>query len=484
MMRRGFKRKFEPLKILTESQVEHIHTASLEILEKTGVKFESERALKLLEKSGCDVDYERRIAKFPSYLIEDSARKAPSSFSVKARIPEDNLSLGGNTLYFMPAAGAKLHNEKTGGLTVATLEENHQGVLICDALDAVDFQASYCPFFELKDIEPVMLLAESQASIARYTTKVSRGAQATDSFIWESQIANAVGKQLIGTIEGAAPLCFPEDAINAAFEYMDNGFPIWATGGSVMGGSSPVTVAGATVSNNVETLSAITLVQCYRPGHSVLANDFVIPMDMESGNLFFGALGSGYHQMAFNQIYRDLYNIPTCNAMAAFPNSKMIDYQNAFEKTHLALSAALSGANMIAFLGSVSQELAWSPLQAVIDNDSANIIGRYIEGIEISDNTIALKLIGEVGQSPGSFLGKKHTRENWQKEYYVPEVFDRLSYQDWERTGKKTVLDRAKQMVEEILASLKPKPLTAEEEKTIDKILIDAREYYRKKGLL
>jgi trimethylamine--corrinoid protein Co-methyltransferase len=483
-MRRGFKRKFEPLRILTDSQVEYIHISSLEILEKTGVKFESERALKLLERSGCPVDYERRVARFPSYLVEESIRKAPGSFSVKARIPGDDLMFGGNTLYFMPAAGAKLHDEKTGELTVATLEENHQGVLICDALGAVDFQASYCPFFELKGIEPVMLLAESQASIARYTTRVSRGAQATDSFIWESQIANAAGKQLIGTIEGAAPLCFPEDAINAAFEYMDNGFPIWATGGSVMGGSSPVTVAGATVSNNVETLAAIALVQCYRPGHAVLANDFVIPMDMESGNLFFGALGSGYHQMAFNQIYRDLYSIPTCNAMAAFPNSKLIDYQNAFEKTHLALSAALSGANMIAFLGSVSQELAWSPLQAVIDNDSANIIGRYIEGIEISDETMAIDLISEVGQSPGSFLGKKHTRENWQKEYYVPEVFDRLSYQDWERTGKKSVVDRAKQKVEEILATHKPEPLTAEEEKSIDKILKDARIYYKKKGLL
>ena len=170
--------------------------------------------------------------------------------------------------------------------------------------------------------------------------------------------------------------------------------------------------------------------------------------------------------------------------MAAFPNSKLIDYQNAFEKTHLALSAALSGANMIAFLGSVSQELAWSPLQAVIDNDAANIIGRYVEGIEISDETMALDLIAEVGQSPGSFLGKKHTRENWQKEYYVPEVFDRLSFQDWERTGKKSVLDMAKQKVEEILASHKPEPLTAEEEKSIDKILRDARAYYRKKGLI
>ncbi|MBN1298404.1 MAG: trimethylamine methyltransferase family protein [Actinobacteria bacterium] len=483
-MRKGFTRKIAPLKVLSDTQLEYIHSATLEVLEKTGVKLESERALKILKENGCIIDMDEKIARFPGWLVEESARKTPSSFSVKARIPEDDLRISLSSLYFMPAAGAKLHDEKTGRLSVATLQENDDGVRICDGLEAVDFQASYCPFFELKGIEPVMLLAESQASIARNSTRVSRGAQATDSFIWEARIANAAGKQLIGTMEGAAPLCFPEDAINAAFEYMDNGFPIWATGGSVMGGSSPVTVAGATVSNNAEILAAITFIQCYRPGHPVLANDFVIPMDMESGNLFFGAIGSGYHQMAFNQIYRDMYRIPVSNAMAAFPNSKMIDYQNAFEKTHLALSAALSGASMIAFIGSVSQELAWSPVQAVIDNDAVNIIGRYIEGFEVNELTTAAALIAEVGPSPGSFLGKKHTRENWKKEYYVPKTFDRLSYQDWERSGMLSVIDKARTNVKGLLQNHNPSPLSNEQEKEIRKILSDARNYYSKKGLL
>ncbi len=483
-MRQGFLRKFNPLKILTDTQIEYIHTTSLEVLESIGVKFNNKKACEFLKNCGCIVDIDRKIVKFPSYLVEESIKKTPSSFSVKARIEEDNLRIGGNRLYFMPAAGARLSDFKTGSLVTPTLEKNNIGVLVCDSLETVDFQASYCPYFELSDVEPVMLLAESQASIARYSTKVSRGAQATDSFIWESQIANAVGKQLIGTMEGAAPLCFPEDAINAAFEYMNNGFPLWVTGGSVMGGSSPVTVAGATVSNNVEILAAITFIQCYKPGHAILANDFVIPMDMESGNLFFGALGCGFHQMAFNQLYKVFYDIPTCNAMAAFPNSKLIDYQNAFEKTHLAMSAALSGANMIAFLGSVSQELAWSPIQAIIDNDAAHIIGRYLEIFEINKETIAYEIIKEVGHSPGSFLGKKHTRDFWQKEYYVPKVFDRTSYQEWENSGKKNVLTRAEERFFEIINNYQIKPLKDTEEFEIKKILKDARKYYKKKGLL
>ncbi len=113
-MRKGFTRKIEPIRVLSDLQIEELHKATLEILETTGVKYESKRALKLFEESGCNVDYESRIVKFPGYLVEECIRTAPSSFRVKGRFPEDDMRIGGNTLYFMPAAGAKLHDEKTG----------------------------------------------------------------------------------------------------------------------------------------------------------------------------------------------------------------------------------------------------------------------------------------------------------------------------------------------------------------------------------
>ena len=90
----------------------------------------------------------------------------------------------------------------------------------------------------------------------------------------------------------------------------------------------------------------------------------------------------------------------------------------------------------------------------------------------------------EVGPSPGSFLGKSHTRTNWKKEYCVPRVFDRLSYQDWSATGKKNVIDRAKKRMEEILETFEPKPVTAIQDREINKILKEARKYYKDKGLL
>ncbi len=483
-MRKGFKRSFEPIKVLTDSQVEAIHTATLEVLEKTGIRFESERALKLLEQNGCLVDHETMMARMPGSLVEESIRKTPSSFSVKAREAKNDLRIGGNTLYYMSSAGARYTDVKTGEVRMATQEENDQGVLISDALDTIDMFPSYTPYFEIENVEAVMLCPTSLASRIRFSSKASRGAQATDTFIFETQLAQAVDMQLIGVCEAAAPLAYPEDAINAAFEYIGAGFPMFIAAGSIMGGSAPVTAAGSTISNNAELLGLVVLLQCMRPGTGIIGNDFVTPMDMNSGGFLFGALGVNLHQMAFNQLWTQVYKIPTMNTGAAFSNSKLIDYQSGYEKTHTAVVSALSGANGIVLHGGVTAELAYNPILSIINDDVANIIGRTIEGFAVNEESMAVELIEKVGPSPGSFLGKKHTRVHWQEEYFVPTVADRLSYQEWTEQGRKSVIDKARERMEEILANHKPLPITAEQDKDIDRILEDARKHYRKKGLM
>jgi len=483
-MRRGFRRNFDPIKILSDSQIEEIHRATLDVLEKTGVRFESERALKLLQQNGCTVDFKERIARIPGFLVEECIRKTPSSFSVRARNPKNDVRVGGNTLYFMSSAGARYTDVTTGEVRPATQEENDQAVLVSDALDTIDIFPSYTPYFEIEDVPPVMLCPTSLASRIRFTSKASRGAQATDSFIFETQLAQAVDMQLFGVCEAAAPLSYPEDAINAAFEYINAGFPMYIAAGSVMGGTAPVTVAGATISNNAELLAVVVLIQCIRPGTGICGNDFVTPMDMESGGFLFGALGVNLHQMAFNQLWTQVYRIPTVNTGAAFSNSKLVDYQSGYEKTHTAMVSALSGANVIVLHGGVTAELAYNPILSIINDDVANIIGRTVEGFEVNDETMAVDLIEKVGPVPGTFLNKTHTRVNWKKEYFMPRVADRLSYPEWLDRGKKGTIELARERMEKILEIHTPDPITSSQEKDIERILEDARRHYRKRGLM
>lgn len=483
-MRRGFIRKIEPVRILSDSEIESIHQATLQVLEEVGCKFESQRALKLLEKNGCKVDFEQRLVKIPATLVEESIRRTPSSFLVRSRDPEDNLLIGGNRLYFMSSLGARLSDEKTGDVRVPTLEENNEAVRISDALDSLDLYSGYTPYFEIEGVEPAMLCSTSLAYRLRNSTKITRGTQPTYTYLWETQIAQAAGQELLGNMEAAAPLSYPEDAIEAAFTYAEANFPIYIAAGSVMGGTAPVTLAGSTISNNAELLAAVVLIECIKPGLGIIANDFVTPMNMESGDLLFCSLGASLHQMAFNQMWHDLYHIPTNNTGSAFPASKFIDYQSAYEKTHIAMTSALSGANMIVFHGGVTAELSYNPLLSVIDDDVAFLIGKTIEGFDVNDETMAVDLIKEVGPVPGTFLNKKHTREWWKKEYFVPKVADRLSYKEWILSGRKSIIDRAKERMEQIKTTHKTVPMPSESDKEIDGILKEARKFYKEKGLL
>jgi len=64
----------------------------------------------------------------------------------------------------------------------------------------------------------------------------------------------------------------------------------------------------------------------------------------------------------------------------------------------------------------------------------------------------------------------------------VPRTADRSSYEVWVQQGKKTILDHGKEVYEQILASHKPLPLTAEQDRAVEAVLEEAREYYRAKG--
>jgi len=148
------------------------------------------------------------------------------------------------------------------------------------------------------------------------------------------------------------------------------------------------------------------------------------------------------------------------------------------------MTAALSGANIIGLQGAISSELTHHPVQAILDDDIAGMVGRFLEGIEVNDETLAIDLIEEVGPIPGHYLGTEHTRKWWKREQFVPKVADRLTYPEWMQKGKKSALDYAKERMEEILATHRPTPLTTSQEEDIERILEEARKYYREKGLM
>ena len=183
----------------------------------------------------------------------------------------------------------------------------------------------------------------------------------------------------------------------------------------------------------------------------------------------------------FNQMWA-YYGMPTLCNMGGWSNSKMIDYQAAYETTMGTTMMALSGGSVLAFGGGLTAELSAHPVKAIIDNDIIGMLKRNLQGIEVNDDTLALDVISEVGFTSSTFLDTMHTGEWWRSETYYPQVADLTETAAWIEQGKKSIIDHGRQRMEEILQNHKICELPADKEKMIEDILNEARDFYRKSG--
>ena len=481
-MLKGFIRNIRPLEILTEEQVQAIHSGTLNVLETTGVRVEHDKALELFADHGCKVDTKEKRVRIPSYLAEDCLRRCPSVFKIRARDPKDDLMVGGNRMYYSQGAGMDYLDLDTWESRRATLQEHDESMIVADAIDSLHLLMGWEFYMDMVDIPPCMITLEGLASGIRNSTKAEVFGYGNDSEKFAIKMAKAVGMDLHHTMYPVPPLTIYGDICDSAFSCAEAGFSMCVLGGTMFGGTGPVTIAGSLVSYNADIMASIVLMQLLKPGTGVTAWSFVHPLDMRSGYPVFGAVESRLFDVAFHQIWRK-YGIPTGN-VPGYSNSKKIDFQNGYERGMATLINAAAGAHIQEFQGAVSMELTHSPVMAVLDNDITGWIGRLIEGIQVTNETLGIDLINEVGPIPGSYLTTEHTREWWKKEQFRPKVADRECYPEWIKGGKKDALALAKAKVEEILATHKPKPLTLEESKAIDEVLKEARSYYVQKGLM
>ncbi|MBA7699545.1 Glycine betaine methyltransferase [subsurface metagenome] len=83
-------------RLLSDKQMEELHLATLQVLEKTGVAFDCQEAIDILGEAGADVSDPQRV-KIPSYLVEQALRTAPKSITLYTREGEPAMVLDGMT---------------------------------------------------------------------------------------------------------------------------------------------------------------------------------------------------------------------------------------------------------------------------------------------------------------------------------------------------------------------------------------------------
>ena len=101
--------------VFTESELDDIHLASLEVLERTGVFVEADDARDIFKDGGCSVDPETRIVRIPPHVVEDAIASSPSKYVLCGRDPKnDFLMEPGRVAFTNFSEGIRVIDSDTG----------------------------------------------------------------------------------------------------------------------------------------------------------------------------------------------------------------------------------------------------------------------------------------------------------------------------------------------------------------------------------
>jgi trimethylamine--corrinoid protein Co-methyltransferase len=94
----------------------------------------------------------------------------------------------------------------------------------------------------------------------------------------------------------------------------------------------------------------------------------------------------------------------------------------------------------------------------VLDADQATMAAKYVGGVDTSDNGLAMD---ELLAHPPSehWLGDPHTLANFESAFWVSQVADHASFEQWESEGSQPADQRANARWKEQLASYEAPPL-------------------------
>ena len=256
--------------------------------------------------------------------------------------------------------------------------------------------------------------------------------------------------------EPSSPLTHSKEAIERLTFAAKKGIPIVYTPGLSGGATAPVTMAGILAQGLAETLSGLVISQLKSEGAPFIMGGVHTIMDMRTGIFCYGAPELSLLSACMTDISKEL-DLPMFST-AGCGDAKVLDEQAASEASLSLLTAGLSGANLIHDVGYLESGLLGSLDMLVLSDEIISMVKRILRGITVNGETLALDVIANVGPG-GHFIGEEHTRLHLRGEHWLPKLMDRTNREGWEKGEAKTLGQRVREKVIDILEQYDPPPL-------------------------
>ena len=285
------------LKIFTDDELDEIHLATLEVLQKTGLFIEDEEALEIFDGGGVVVDSKKKIVKFPPYLVEDAIRSAPSKILLAGRNPKNDFVMESNRVGFTNfGEGVFIIDPYDGKLRETTKADVANSAKIVDYLSELDVYERAVGASDVP-IETVQLHnAEAWlANTSKHGFMGSGNGYLTKKLV--EMAAAIVGDKdklrenpIISFITcPVSPLQLVRESCEIIIESARSGMAVNVLSMAMAGGSSPVTLAGTLVDHNAEVLGGIVLNQLTCKGAPVIYGSSTTAMDLRLASASVGS---------------------------------------------------------------------------------------------------------------------------------------------------------------------------------------------------
>jgi trimethylamine--corrinoid protein Co-methyltransferase len=457
---------------LSQDQLEQIHFASLEILERTGVRLHLPEAVELLRKAGADVVDGHHVL-IPASLVEWALSVAPKRVTLANRHGERVMLLERNNVFYGPGSDCpNVIDFRTGERRPGKLKDIQEGIRVLDALPNIDFLMSLNlagdmnqEFADLYQMQA--MLSNSSKPILFVTTEFQGCVHAIEMAEIVAGGADALRRNPLCAlyINVTAPLVHNEEALQKLLFMAEKGLPTTYTPVVLRGASGPITPAGAVAYANAGELAGLVIAQLKRQGAPVILSGGTQDMlDMSSMLDIYAAPENRVLCVEMAHYYGlPIFGLGGCS------DSKMPDQQAAAEVSLSLLTETMAGSHLIHDVGYLEGGLTNSLEMIVMADEFIHWIKRFMQGVVVDEETLAVDQIDLVGHDD-DFLALDHTNDHFREDWY-PSLLNRKNYQEWSDSGRLSLRQRAKQRIEKILAEHEPDPLPADDAAKIQDLI-------------
>jgi trimethylamine--corrinoid protein Co-methyltransferase len=462
------------MELLTQDELDRIKSGTLQILQDVGVHFPSEQALMVFASHGATVDMETQIVRLQPELVLEAMSKAPRSYILSGRSEGTDLALDGSSSYFCTdGCGVHTQDFETGEIRPSRKEDVAVMARVADHLSSIAF---YWPIVSAQDFGQHASLNELDACFNNTSKHIQ-----TETLLGATQARYAVrmaeviagdmdtlraNPPLSSLICSIAPLGQDKEGLEAAMVFAEAGIPVGFMSMPNMGSTAPAVVVGALVQASAEIISALVLMQLVAPGAPVFYSLIASVMHPHTAD-YINTIAEKYlcHGSSV-QIAHD-WGIPILGGAFGVDTDEQASWQLGRDSVYTSMLTPLAGADLVVGLGLLKASRVLVPEQIILDDEIYHTNRIIAEGIEISDDSLALDVISKVGPR-GNFLSQKHTRKHL-REIWIPELTHPRPTLEGE--SQENAISRARARFDQILSEHTPEPLEEVKQRELSAIL-------------